>query len=490
MPMKKIILLSCLFAMASTFVVQAQQERPQWHIEWQGAVANGDNNAPLWLSSGNYGLSSNSVWHQYLLVGGTYTKQYDEHWSLAAGADVALTQGMSYKPLVIQQAYVDLNWRRWTLSVGSKKRNGSTLQKDQALSMGQMHEGDNILPIPQVRLSVEDYWPLHWVGDWISVKGHVAYGWFTDGGWQEDFVAVGKKYTQGVLYHSKSAGLRFGNADRFPLTLEVGISDFAQFGGKLYVKDLKGDRLEKQYGKGLKNYWKALLPLQESTEANVEGNHAGAWTAALTWKQAESWQLRAYLDHFFEDHSQLTLQYGLWKDGQLGLELTMLKHGLLDKVLIECMDTRDQTTAILYNGVSGTWKDIQWSGDDNYFNNGEFLAMHHWGMTMGSPLFAGPIYNEDHSIRFRSNRAKAYLLGLSGHLSESWGWMAKVSWVKHWGTHHAPFIEPQKQWSSKFGMNYHPQALPQWTFEAALGYDRGAYLGESLGGSLKVRYQL
>lgn len=468
--------------------VQAQDDSIQWHVEWQGTGASGRGHAPLWLASGNYGLSSTAKWSQYVLVGGHHERQWREHWQLIAGADIALTQGMNYNPWVIQQAYFDVRWRRWTLSIGSKKRNGSTLQKDLALSMGQMLEGDNILPIPQMRMSIEDFWPLHWVNDWVAFKGHLAYGVFTDGQWQEDFAAVGQQFTQGVLYHSKSAALRFGRHDLFPLTVEVGITDFAQFGGGQYEKNASGKQLKRKFDKGFENYLKAILPLQESTIQNVEGNHAGAWTAAIVWQQ-DTWKLRAYLDHFFDDHSQLTLQYGIWKDGQIGLELTLPKSRYLKRVLIESMDSRDQTTGILYDGVASTWKEIQWSGGDNYFNNGEFLAMHHWGKSMGLPLFAGPEYNVDHSIRFRSNRARARLVGLSGHLSPSVDWMAKVSWMKHWGTHRAPFVEPQEQWSTKVGMDYHPKSFSHWSFNMAVGCDQGDYMGNSWGATLGIRWQ-
>ena len=57
------------------------------------------------------------------------------------------------------------------------------------------------------------------------MRGHLAYGWFSDENWQKDFVAEGKAHTVGVRYHSKAGFMRFGNEKKFPLTAELGMGD-------------------------------------------------------------------------------------------------------------------------------------------------------------------------------------------------------------------------------------------------------------------------
>ena len=58
----------------------------------------------------------------------------------------------------------------------------------------------------------------------------------TDAGWQKDFVRPGTRYTNNTLYHEKALYWKFGKetAKKVPLTFEIGIQMFTQFGGKAY----------------------------------------------------------------------------------------------------------------------------------------------------------------------------------------------------------------------------------------------------------------
>ena len=62
-------------------------------------------------------------------------------------------------------------------------------------------------------------------------------------------------------------------------------------------------------------------------QVNVEGNHLGSWNFAINY-YLKDWKFRAYLEHFFDDHSQMFWQYGRWKDGQIGIEITLPKNRL------------------------------------------------------------------------------------------------------------------------------------------------------------------
>lgn len=64
------------------------------------------------------------------------------------------------------------------ISVGSKER-GNEMKNDQ-LSSGSMTFSTNARPIPQVRVSIPEYIPFPWTKNWLHIKGHVAYGMFTD----------------------------------------------------------------------------------------------------------------------------------------------------------------------------------------------------------------------------------------------------------------------------------------------------------------------
>lgn len=69
---------------------------------------------------------------------------------------------------------------------------------------------------------------------------------------------------------------------------------------------------------GMKSFFKAFIPMSGGSDTpwgdqvNVEGNHLGSWNFALTY-YLHDWRFRAYLEHFFDDHSQW---YGNTDDGK------------------------------------------------------------------------------------------------------------------------------------------------------------------------------
>ena len=202
-------------------------------------------------------------------------------------------------------------------------------------------EGSNARPVPQVRIELPLYWDVPFTRGWLGVKGHIDYGLLTDNGWREDFTATGQKFAKNVIYHSKSLMFRVGNKDKFPLTMEIGMLDAAQFGGSLWQKQADGSlTMITNMPNGFKEFFKALVPTQESTLENVDGNHVGSWNFALNY-YAKTWKARLYYEHFFDDHSQLTWQYGRWKDGHIGLEVTLPRNPVVSKVLWEGFCTTD-----------------------------------------------------------------------------------------------------------------------------------------------------
>lgn len=81
-----------------------------------------------------------------------------------------------------------------TLSIGSKERPGFPLTKNTALSSGMMVEGPNTQPIPQIRGEIKEFLNVPGTKGWLAFKGHIAYGSFTDNGWQ-------RICTTGAVFH-------------------------------------------------------------------------------------------------------------------------------------------------------------------------------------------------------------------------------------------------------------------------------------------------
>lgn len=464
-----------------------QTERAIWSYKAETALTVSDGNtAPLWLSANRNGRWSQRAKQAYLSAGIHWEQPLKNSWTLNAGLELEGGKNLTAS-FFVHQAFADLTWKALQLSVGAKEREGFPLEKDLRISSGMLVEGANARPIPQIRVGVKDFLSVPFTRQWLAFKGHLAYGWCTDGNWQEDFAAPEQTFLKNVRYHSKSLALRIGNREQLPLEMEIGLLDIAQFGGKKYQKKQDGSvELIQTFPSGLKSYWKAFFPKQESTLVNVEGNHSGSWTASLTYYGKE-WKLRAYLEHYFEDHSQMFMEYGLWKDGQIGIELTLPKNPWVSKILWEGMNTTDQTGPILYDGIAGSFPEFQVSGGDNYFNNGQYLAWHHWGMGMTNPLIPGPIYNTDGSLLYRSSRVKSHHIGICGEPSKEWSYRLLLSHVRHWGTYPLPLDKVRKQFSGLLEATYAPMKLKGWSATVALATDRGNYIGNTNGTTLTIR---
>lgn len=472
------------------FHAQKTDTTMTYRVEMSGNISNGTY-APLWFTANRYGLSSQKPNSGYIRAGVLYDRELNRHWHIRAGLDLAGAADQ-VSSFVVQQAYADVSWKFLRLSIGSKERPGFPLEKNERLSSGMMVEGPNARPVPQVRVDIPDYLTIPRTGGWLALKGHVAYGAFTDENWQEDFVSAGNTWGRHVLYHSKSLMFRIGNREKFPAEFEFGLLMAAQFAGDQMLKDTNGTSSVKvDMPDGLESFFKALIPTNGNSstpwgeQVNVEGNHLGSWNFALTY-YLDEWKFRAYLEHYFDDHSQMVWQYGRWKDGQLGIEVSLPKNRWISTVLWEGLSTKDQTGPILYDEFAGTLG-YQVSGSDDYYNNYLYQSWQHWGQGMGNPFLYGPIYNADGTLEFKSNRVRANHLGLCGDPGREWNWRILVSFVRHWGTYVTPLDKQRKQFSSLYEVTYLPGWAKGWGASVGLGFDRGNYLGNSTGGLLTIK---
>ncbi len=485
--MKKRIHFLFLLLLAVTIHLKAQRPQTFEYAVEAGATAGNGDYAPLWLTANRYGLSSICTENGYVRAGMKYAHSLRKHWDLEAGADLAAAYN-SPSSFVLQQAYVDLSFYWLKLSVGSKERLPEL--KNPKLSSGGMVESNNARPVPQIRLGIPRYIGFPFTHNWLQLRGHIAYGAFTDGNWQKDFAQTGQKYARNVLYHSKSLFFKVGKKDVFPLEFELGMQMSAQFGGAQY----EGGREEVliDMPNRLSDFFRVLIPsagdstTPEGEQMNVYGNHVGSWNFALTTYLKE-WKLRIYYEHYFEDHSQMFLQYGPWKDGHLGVEITFPKNRIIDCFVYETLATKDQTGPFMHDFLEGGLEE-QVSGNDNYYNHSIYLSgWQHWGMGMGNPLLPGPIYNRDGALGFASNRALGHHVGLSGTPTPSVSYRMLLSYARHWGTYDSPFDEIKKQFNSLLEVTYRPQALKGWSFSLSAAMDRGNLLGNNCGGTICIR---
>ena len=227
--MKKV--LSLLLIMCSSLTMSGQQhsltDSLHYRAELQATMSSGDN-TPLWLNANKYGLSSLKTANGYLR-GAVYrplSADNGRKFGVGYGADVAVAAGFTSK-LVVQQAYVEGRWLKGVLTVGAKEYPMEL--KNNSLSSGSQTLGINARPVPQVRLALPEYWTIPALGRWFHIKGHIAYGKFTDSNWQQEFSTSSYHYATGAYYHSKAGYLKIGSPERFcPWSFEIGLEMAAQ----------------------------------------------------------------------------------------------------------------------------------------------------------------------------------------------------------------------------------------------------------------------
>lgn len=473
-----------LLAMPS---LQAQQNDTRrlfsdvnYQIEAQATVATQDNLSPLWLNANRHGLSSVDKHNGFLRAGLSRPIEADSarSWRIGYGIDAAVAYNFT-SSFFVQQLYADAEYRKVRLSVGSKER--PMAFKNQELSSGSQTYGINARPIPQIRIELPDYLSLDH-GHWIGIKGFFGYGMLTDGNWRGSYAR--NSYIKHPFYHTKAGYMRLGNEKKFPLVLEGGLEMATVFGGT-YYEHKNGRTVRTEMAHGFKQFVQAVYgggsDPGEGIYANAGGNTVGSWLASLSYK-FPTWKIRAYYDHFFEDHSQAFLEYGIWKDGLLGLELTLPRNRFVSTVVFERLSTRDQAGPIYHDHTPEIPDQI--SAVDNYYNHGTFGGWQHWGQAIGNPLYASPLYFANSSLAFPSNRFNAYHVGLAGDPLASLHYRLLYTYQESWGTYSAPFPDKRYNTSLLAEVRFAPARIGHidtrgWALTAAFGLDHGRLLGNN-----------
>lgn len=462
--------------------------KAQTIAEWQeltGTYGNGQY-APYWHIANRQGLGSEKTAMIYARAGAVGNHPFSKSGiTIDWGVDVVA--GMNIASTVfVQQAYVDCSWKKLRLSVGQKERWGELM--NHRLTTGSLVESGNARPIPQVRLELHDYWNFPGAKEWFALKGHIAYGRFTDGGWQKKFVTQDKQHATGVLYHSKELLMRFGNEKKFPLTAEIGIHMVTQFGGIIYNWGGAGNTVHAP--ERLKDYFLALIPLKGDEQyvgpdqANVAGNVLGSWKGAITWNE-KKWMLRLYYDHVFEDHSQMFWEYGLWTEQLVGLELNLKNFKWIKSATIEYFNLKNQSGPI-YHDSNAMFPDQISCRDCNYWHH-TYGGWFNYGQMIGTPLCTSPIYNRDGSLGVYNTRVEAFHLGVEGDAVDWLGYRVLYTRSNNWGTYVKPFKDIKINRSAMVELTFKPQAMKGWSIAASFALDSGNLYGNNYGGMLSIK---
>lgn len=469
--------------------------------ETTGQFGGGDY-APYWMTNNHYGLSTEKnnamIWRRAVkrdLYGDDSNK-----WKMGWGMELSNVVTKQWQ-WVVQELYLDVQYKKVRLSVGQKERPSEMLNP--TLSSGGLTSGMNARPIPQVRFEVPDFWTIPGTGKWLALRGYIGYGMYTDNKWQRDFVAGTKSiYSKNSLYHTKAGFLRIGNTEKFPVTLTGGLEMNSQFGGTAYnVLKRADDQSEFKGGtvhmsSGLNSFWNVLIPggsdATDGDYSNREGNTVGAWYLSLCYHGNEdnpdkAWNAKLYAQHMFEDESQMFWQYG-WKDFLLGVEANLPKNPVVSTIVYEYLTTKDQSGPIYHDKTSQIPDQI--SASDNYYNHSIYGAWQHAGFGLGNGLLISPRYNADRALRFEHNRIQAHHVGICGSPTSQVGYKLLFSYEKSWGTYNNPLIDPLEGWTAFVEACYKPTWLKNCGFKLAYGHNGGKLLGNANGAQIGFLYNV
>lgn len=481
-----------------------------YDVEMQASVSH--NHTPLWLNANKYGLSSLAPCNGYLKagIGRPLSTDSARHWGVCYGLDMALAHHYS-SDIIVQQAYAGMRWWHGSLTIGAKEYPMEL--KSESLSSGSQTLGINARSVPQVRLALDQYWPIPLTRGWLQLKGHIAYGKMTDGKWQRSFTRKQSHWTENTLYHSKAGYVRIGrNAASSPFSVELGLEMAAQFGGTSYMPDGEGGFSETHGGTTLKDYWRAFVPGGAEVNEigtpyeNAEGNQLGSWVMRLNWEK-DNWRASLYADHFFEDHSAMFFldydgygqgtdwdtrkrnRYFLYdlRDIMLGAELMFKDARPVQAITVEYIYTKYQSGAIYHDHTPSISDHV--GGQDNYYNHGTYSGWQHWGQVLGNPLYRSVIYNSDGQIRVKDNRFLALHAGIEGRPAPRLYYRVLATWQEGLGTYEDPYTHKRHNTSvmAEAQYSFSCEKLRGWSITGACGIDRGSILGNSTGFQLTVR---
>ena len=474
------------------------------NVEYKGEMETtfSDHATPLWMNANKYGVSGTKGNFGLLKLGIKHDTNSDslKNWRIGYQGEVVIGYGLDGNIAMPTNLYADIEYKKVRISAGIKER--PAMMKNNQLSSGSFTFGTNAAPIPQIRFEVPEYISITGKSNWAAIKGHFGYGWMTDGKWQKQYIPEGGRYAKKAKYHSKAGYLRVGNANRFPLTFEGGLEMACQFGGDIYYPwGRDGVFAEKLHIKaGVKEYINAIFGLgSDATDeeyANAGGNTVGSWMMSLKY-QGKDWSTRLYYDHFFDDHSMMFFQYG-WRDGLLGIEIDFPKNPVCQTFVYEFLNTTYQSGPVYHDHTDAIPDQI--SGVDNYYNHILYQGWQHWGQSIGNPLITSPLYKNNNTLDFSSNRIRAHHFGVTGSPYKGLNYRLIYSYSQSWGTYSIPYPNIQKQNNFLCELTYNiPYNLKNlitkpssafwgsnWKIKVAYALDRGQLTGYNHGIMLGV----
>ncbi|MDD4515808.1 capsule assembly Wzi family protein [Massilibacteroides sp.] len=490
MKMKFIFILCLLLSLFSQNIISQNDSEPSgetnYFLEAMGSAASGEQ-TPFWIVSNRNGVVPLESGNGLLRAGVFHQQTLKDGFRWTAGLDlVGVTP--RYRNVYIQQLYVELGYKAILISLGSKERYNSIV--DKRLSSGDMVFSPNARPIPEINFSIPEYTNLPYSKGWLQVKGDFAVGRSFDKNYLENYTSTSDNtitYVNDVLWHHKSGFLRIEDTENdAPLFGILGLEHWAQWGGTS-----TNPKIGKQ-PQSVKDFIRVITGSEggkgatASDSINVLGNHFGSYYFGLGYKFRDFGVLQAYHQHFFEDLSGMELSNGI--DGLWGVELKTNHISWLKKIVVEFLTTKNQSGPMHFISFDREKHPGRGGGADNYFNNGEYsTGASYFNRALGSPLIISPEYNGNGEIGFKNNRMESWHLGAEGSFSSQLSYRLLLTTMTGWGRASKPFLETKSSVATLAEVYYTHPKLEGWKFGGAVAFDTGDMIEKNAGFSLSIR---
>lgn len=416
------------------------------------------------------------------VIGGYASKVDYERFNPATGW---YKHSIAPSALWLQQLYGEVKYRSLFLTAGMKEHESALL--NQNLTSGDVIESGNSRPIPEIRAGFVDFQDIPFTDGWLQIQGEVAYGKFTDNGWNEKhYNYYNYHIVDGEWYNYKRCYFRTKPSKPFSVTL--GMQAAGLFGGeeKIYRKGELTRTMN--YPVKFKTFVKMLIPTQDGGEGFYTGEHIGSWDMKARYRLKSGAEIAGYFSWLWSDGSGIGKLNG-W-DGLWGVEYKAASRGVIDGAVIEYMDYTNQSGPIHFapGDHDGVTIHDHASGADDYYNNTAHRSYANYGMAIGSPAFMSPIYNTNGYPAFMANVMRGIHLGVEGSITPDVDYRLKAGYRKAWGSAKVILPEPIHSTSVMVEAVWRVRNVKGLTVKGQLEVDRGSMPCDMTGAMVSVRY--
>ncbi|GAB4017055.1 capsule assembly Wzi family protein [Spirosoma migulaei] len=489
--MKQLSLVALLIRIVCIPLYAQQRSVYQAYVEVAGMVSTTER-TPFWLRANQFGTVPYVSPIGSLRVGVTGSvsltdttgpkarKTPARAWVLSYAAE-AVGNGGKENQLLVPEYYVKLAHRQIQLVIGRRREVIGLV--DTTLTSGSYSWSGNALPIPKVQFGTKGFAPLG-RRQWLAINAFIAHGWFAN-----------TDYMQHSFLHQKSVIFRVGKPAS-TVRVYAGINHNVQWGGHSDYLDYHY-AVDGQLPGQLRDFPNVFFAIRTDglnnpritsfDYTNLYGNHVGSIDFGFEVRLPSA-TLMLYHQHSYDDASGMFFKNT--PDGLTGLQIRPLRHGSsgfhIDDLLLEFLSTLNQSGSIFepWNGLSG---------NDNYFNNGQYQeGWAYKSHILGTPFLTlnqdvKPEYQPISGLTVNNNRVQMAHVGMRATVARRMSLIAKVSYSRNMGSFTASFPGSPRQFSSIVQIGVPLPWLGGMALTASVAADVGQLYTNTVGGYLGLR---